>query len=155
MKAIVNHSHQFELNSNPYWDCIKVKDGQFHIIYNSHSYVASVVSHDSVNKVFEIQINNTFYTVELKERFDDLIHQLGFDVSSASKDLHVKALMPGKVLDVLVRVGDHIKEGDNLLILEAMKMEDIIKSSCSGTISAISVSKGDSVEKNALLLTFE
>jgi len=155
VKAIINNSYNLELKEIPNWDCIKVKDGQFHILYNNISFVANVVSHDFTNKTFEIQINNTTYQVELKDRYDDLIHQLGLDVSSNSKDHQIKALMPGKVLDILINVGDEINEGDNLIILEAMKMENIIKSSRGGTIASIFVSKGDSVEKNALLLSFE
>lgn len=57
----------------------------------------------------------------------------------------VKAQMPGKVMKVNIGVGDHISEGDVLLIMEAMKMEVEIKSPATGTISSVAVNVGDQV----------
>ncbi|HNM32873.1 MAG TPA: biotin/lipoyl-binding protein, partial [Chitinophagales bacterium] len=66
-----------------------------------------------------------------------------------------KAPMPGLVLDILVEAGQAVNKGDNLIILEAMKMENIIKASGSGTVKSIHVQKKDAVEKNQLLIEME
>jgi biotin carboxyl carrier protein len=62
--------------------------------------------------------------------------------------------MPGIILDMMVQEGDEIKEGDPLLILEAMKMENVIKSPTDGTIQNLMVKKGEAVEKGKILLIF-
>jgi biotin carboxyl carrier protein len=58
-------------------------------------------------------------------------------------------------LEVSVEVGQAVVKGDTLLILEAMKMENVIKSPTDGVIKSVSVNKGDTVEKNQLILNFE
>jgi len=62
--------------------------------------------------------------------------------------------MPGLIIDLKIKAGDTVKSGDQLLILEAMKMENIIKSPGDGIVKFIKVKKGDSVEKGQVLLEF-
>lgn len=62
--------------------------------------------------------------------------------------------MPGMVLNILVTEGQEVKKGDALIILEAMKMENILKSPTDGTIKKIAITKGFAVEKNQLLIQF-
>jgi biotin carboxyl carrier protein len=63
--------------------------------------------------------------------------------------------MPGLILDIHVRIGQAVNEDDPLLILEAMKMENVITSPRDGIIKNISVRKSDTVDKNQLLIEFE
>lgn len=63
--------------------------------------------------------------------------------------------MPGKVLKVLVKPGDAVEEGQSLLVLEAMKMENVIKAVLSGEVSKVPISEGQAVEKGALLIGFD
>jgi biotin carboxyl carrier protein len=63
--------------------------------------------------------------------------------------------MPGMVLSVSVAEGQQVQKGDPLLVLEAMKMENVIKSPGEGTVKSIAVKAGAAVEKNALLIRFE
>ena len=63
----------------------------------------------------------------------------------------IKAPMPGNILDVKVKVGDTVKNGTPLVILEAMKMENDVVSSVDGTVASINVKKGDSVESGSLI----
>lgn len=65
----------------------------------------------------------------------------------------VKAPMPGNILDVKVKVGDTVKAGDNLIILEAMKMENEIVAPKDGTVAAINVNKGDTVNSGDVLVS--
>lgn len=65
----------------------------------------------------------------------------------------VTAPMPGTVLDVKVNVGDTVKAGDTVLILEAMKMENEISAPAAGTVKNIHVSKGASVNPGDVLVT--
>ena len=65
--------------------------------------------------------------------------------------VEVKAPMPGKILEILVNVGDQVKEDDELLMLEAMKMENPIYAPVDGAVTEIKVKAGDSVETDQLL----
>ncbi len=62
--------------------------------------------------------------------------------------------MPGLIIDLRVKDGDAVMPGDPLLILEAMKMENMIKASAAGIVKSVKVKKGDSVEKNQVLIEF-
>lgn len=75
--------------------------------------------------------------------------------SGAAMDKTLRAAMPGLVLEVKVEPGDSVQKGQPLLIIEAMKMENIIKSQGEGVIKSVLVSQGKSVEKNDKLLEFE
>jgi biotin carboxyl carrier protein len=63
--------------------------------------------------------------------------------------------MPGMVLKILVKVGDQVAKGDPLLILESMKMENVLKAAHNGVVADISAQEGTSVEKNQLLLRYQ
>ena len=155
MKGIVNTRFDFELDEVDNWDIVEVKNDRFHIVYNNKSFIADVLKHDRKSKSFEIIINNNAYSVQLKDRFDELLHDLGMDSESSNKDNDVKAPMPGRVLEIFVKEGDIVAEGDSLIVLEAMKMENIIKSTRRGVLKHIKANEGDSVEKNAVLLSYE
>jgi biotin carboxyl carrier protein len=62
--------------------------------------------------------------------------------------------MPGLIIELKVKNGDVVKPGDTLLILEAMKMENIIKSPGEGVVKTVKIKKGESVEKNQVLIEF-
>ena len=70
-------------------------------------------------------------------------------------DGSLAALMPGKIVKVLVEVGDTVEAGDTVLILEAMKMENEVEAERSGTVKAIHVATGDNVEGGQALLDIE
>lgn len=65
----------------------------------------------------------------------------------------VKSPMPGTILDVPVKVGQAVKTGDVLVVLEAMKMENEIKAAHDATVASVAVSKGESVDTGAVLVT--
>ena len=64
----------------------------------------------------------------------------------------VNCPMPGNILDVRVNVGDEVKEGDILMILEAMKMENEILAPCAGKVATVAVAKGATVNSGDLLV---
>ena len=65
----------------------------------------------------------------------------------------VSSPMPGTILDVRVQNGAAVKQGDVLMILEAMKMENEIVAPCAGTVASVNVQKGSSVETGTVLCT--
>ncbi|MFH0916526.1 MAG: biotin/lipoyl-containing protein [bacterium] len=67
----------------------------------------------------------------------------------------IRAPMPGRIVDVLVEVGDPVEAGDVLLILEAMKMENELRAPKKGTVVSVLVKKGDPAESGQLLVALE
>ena len=63
--------------------------------------------------------------------------------------------MPGNILDVKVNVGDSVKNGTVVAVLEAMKMENDIVSSVDGKVTSVMVKKGDTVETNSVIVTIQ
>lgn len=125
------------------------------VLYNNKSYNIEIVELNKAEKFCVIKVNGNTYKVDVEDQFDQLLKQLGLDSLAASKVAEIKAPMPGLVLNVKVAEGDEIKKGDNLLILEAMKMENILKSSTDGIIKKILIKQGDKVEKNQILIQFK
>lgn len=136
------------------WDVITVKEGSFHVLHEDRSYNIEVLKKDEVEKTFTIRVNSNTYTLQVKDKYDELLHTLGLDSLAGKKVNEVKAPMPGLVLDVRVEEGREVKKGDALVVLEAMKMENILKSPVEGRIKKIHVKKGIAVEKNQVLVSF-
>jgi len=135
-------------------DFIKINDYQYHLIYQNQSFNIDVVKLNHAEKTMVLKINSVKYNLELKDKYDELLHKLGMDAGAGKKINQIKAPMPGMVLNILVNEGSEVKKGDILLVLEAMKMENMLKSPADGTVKKIAVQKGNAVEKNQLLIQF-
>lgn len=152
---IEKEKENLKINGEPLaWDIIKVGKDEFHILYQDRSYNAEIIKADHAEKSFIIKINGNTYSLAAQDRFDLLLEKLGMGKAASQKLNDLKAPMPGLIMEILVKEGDVVKKGDNLLILEAMKMENIIKSAGEGTIKAVRIQKGERVEKNQLLINF-
>jgi biotin carboxyl carrier protein len=75
--------------------------------------------------------------------------------TEASVQKNLRAPMPGLILEVTIAVGDIVSKDDPLIVIEAMKMENVLKAPADGTVKSIGVTKGASVEKGDVLLEFE
>ena len=135
-------------------DIIKISPYQYHLLYNNKSYSIDVVKLNTEEKTLVLKVNSVKFNLQLKDKYDELLHSLGLDNLASKKVNEIKAPMPGMVLRVLVNEGDEVKKGDALLVLEAMKMENILKSPTDGIIKKIAAVKGVAVEKNQLLIQF-
>lgn len=144
------------VNGNPLtWDLTRINETTFHILYQNKSYSAELVQLDKATKTLKLKINGNIHTVEVKDRYDLLLEKMGMNGSGAGKVNSIKAPMPGLIVKINVAVGDVVKPGDALLVLEAMKMENVIKASGEAIVSQVKVSKGNSVEKGQLLIEFK
>lgn len=137
------------------WDIVKEKEGSFHIILKNKSYRVDVVKADKKEKSFTILVNGVKHVLEVKDKFDMLLQSMGLDNLTSNKVNHMKAPMPGLVLDIKVEPGTVIAKGDAVIVLEAMKMENNLKSPGDGTVKKINVQKGQAVEKGMILVEFE
>lgn len=135
-------------------DIETINKNEFHLLLNNKSYNIQLIKADYSEKKLLIKINGQKYNIDVKDKYDELLHNLGLDNIAAKKVNDVKAPMPGMILNILVGEGQAVKKGDSLLILEAMKMENILKSPADGTIKKVVAIKGVAVEKNQLLIQF-
>jgi len=153
LKVKVNEK-EFEINDAAEWDLLE-KGSNFHILKNNVSYRCVLVNKDESNKKMTIAVNDTEYTISIQDKFDILLDKLGMSNIAVKKFDNVKAPMPGLVLDIKVKAGDEITEGDTLLVLEAMKMENMLKSPGAGIVKSINVNQGEAVEKGQVLIEME
>lgn len=151
--SAVNDSLQLNGEAVPV-DVRELQDGHLHFIYKNKSYNAEVVSENHEDKTSVIKINGKLYEVAVEDQFDGLLKAMGMGAGSGKVAREIKAPMPGLVLNISVVEGQEIQKGDNLLVLEAMKMENMLKSVTEGVVKKIHVSKGDKVEKNQVLIEF-
>ncbi len=136
-------------------DLIRLKDGKYNLILNKKSYNVDIVDADFDLKTFTISVNGNDYNLQVEDRFDLLLHQLGMDDLKTTGISDLKAPMPGLVLSISVEEGQEVKEGESLIVLEAMKMENVLKAPSDVTIKKIAVKPSEAVEKNQLLVEFE
>lgn len=136
-------------------DLVKIADEKYHLLDHQRSYSLKVVNIDWENKIFTIQVNDNIYTLKLEDELDTLLRKMG--MSAAGNDIveDVKAPMPGLVISILVEEGQEVQKGDSLLILEAMKMENVIKAAGKGVVKSIKVQQKNAVEKNQILIEME
>ena len=156
-KVTVNGEHDFELDASEIseFDSIEVSKNSFHVLDDNRSFSAEIIDGDFYNRSYKVKVNNNTYKVDIHNDLDRLIKDMGFELGSSQIVSEIYAPMPGLVLDLNVKEGQDVKENDTLLILEAMKMENVMTSPRDGVIKSISVKKGEAVDKNALLLEFE
>lgn len=136
-------------------DLIRVDAENYHLLHNGKAYHCQILSVNLETKEVSLLLNGSKQRVQLKDKIDQLVAELGLSVVTAQASNDIFAPMPGLVLDIMVEVGQEIEAGTPLLILEAMKMENVLKSEGAGIVKSITVSKGEAVEKRQLLIEIE
>lgn len=107
-------------------------------------------------KKYRVTVNGTVYEIELEELTGAAPSAPAAPAAAApAGGEQVTSPMPGTILAVNVAVGDTVKRGQVLMILEAMKMENEIMCPCDGKIASVNTSKGSSVESGTLLCVIQ
>ena len=136
-------------------DLFKTGDTSFHLLRDGVSYHIQIPKVDSNSRSYIVIVNGTEYRTEIHTALDALIQKMGFASNGAKSIDAISAPMPGLILDISVKEGQEVEENDQLLVLEAMKMENIITSPRNGVIKKIAIKQGDAVEKKQLLVEFQ
>lgn len=93
--------------------------------------------------------------MDLQTEKDLLLERFGLAESEKDGHHEIRAPMPGLVLSLHVKEGEPVTEGDAIVVLEAMKMENELRAATGGTIKSVHVTVGDAVGKNDLLVEIE
>lgn len=128
-------------------------NGRYFLRLGTKLYKIDNVSREASNITFSIDGN--WHTVSVKDEQELLLDRLGFKTGVEVAEGSLKAPMPGKILDILVKEGDLVTKEQPLVILEAMKMENELKSPIDGKVVSIAVESGQSLEKNTPILEIE
>lgn len=152
-KALIDdHIFSLEKKKAHELDVIQIDEQSFHIVDQKQSYIIKIDAVDLSDNSVHLSINDHPIKVQIQDERMEIIKALGFDLEVKKKVDEILAPMPGLVVDVLVKEGDTVKEGDPILILEAMKMENIINAPADAEIVEILISKEDKVEKSEKLV---
>jgi biotin carboxyl carrier protein len=152
--VVINNDH-IEVNGSSWkWDLVRIDNSQFHLIHDSNSYLIQVEKKDPQSKQISFKLNGIPFQAQVMDRYDILLDKLGMNPAHHQGHLEVRAPMPGKILEIKVEAGQQVKSGDQLIVLEAMKMENIIKATGDGVVENIFVETGINVEKNQILIQF-
>ena len=136
-------------------DLVGPYDGEYHLILDGDSYRCRLLALDIRTKQVTVEVNRRRFTVQLADRYDQLVTRMGLSASPEAATNEVTAPMPGLILDVLVTAGQDVEAGTPLVILEAMKMENVLKADGAGRVREIRVEKGEAVDKRQLLIVME
>ena len=131
---------------------------------NENNYGVKIISHE--NNTIDLEVNGTTYSVKLKEEIKTvktpiLVRKSSnaaiepIKVNANAGKSKIEAPIPGIILSIKINVGDVIKVGDVLLVLEAMKMENSITSEKAGKVTAINVKVGQQVLQSEVLIELE
>ena len=134
-------------------DLMHTVDGTFSILEGGHSYSIELVPHNETKKYTAYTLYKSC-EVEVIDAETRYLMNRGANGFSSDENT-ISSPMPGKVVNILVKEGDEVKEGDTLIIISAMKMESEYKAPKEGVISKINVGVNDTIEGNQVLIELD
>jgi acetyl/propionyl-CoA carboxylase alpha subunit len=158
-KTVMVKANEFVFSFSPEeiekTDFYKKTPTEFNLIKNNRSVNARLLEADISGKHLKIEVEGEAYDLQVKDELDQMLDKMGFSTVSTKHIKEIKAPMPGLVLSIAVTEGQEVKEGEKVLILEAMKMENSIMIHANAKIKKIKVKPGDAVDKNQVLVELE
>ena len=127
-------------------DFLELGEGLFSIITDTKSLDLAI---DGKQGDFEVLLDGRLYEVQVLDQRAMLMlnRKGGLKLDSGE----INAPMPGLIVDVLAQVGDEVAEGDTVIVLESMKMQNELKAPRAGIVESLQCASGDTVDKNQLL----
>lgn len=135
-------------------DCIQIDANTFHLLENGVSHTITIIEADPANRRYTFKIDGEIKEAALLNQLDLLIEKMGLNSTKSKKLSTLLAPMPGLVTGIKTTIGQEVEKGTPLIILEAMKMENVIVAPQHTFIKEIKVNLGQAVEKGAVLIEF-
>jgi len=127
----------------------------FTLTYKGQKFFGEILEDKTEENALKIKINHRVFEIRKKGELDDLISAMGLDIPKVRKLKELQAPMPGRIVNVNVQIGQELNIGDEILSLEAMKMENVLKAEGIGKVKAILIEGNQVVEKGTVLIEFE
>ena len=151
---VENKKEAVFLNGKPFdGEVLRISDTSYKVYKSNRIFRVDIVERQG--KEMKLKVNDHLIGVSVTDHIDQILDKLGMNIAASAVVSDIKAPMPGSILGISVSEGDEVNEGDPLLILEAMKMENVIKSPGEGKVSKIHITEKENVEKNQVLISFE
>lgn len=136
---MLNTVENTKLNAIDFEKLVALGNNVFELVQQNRSILIEVLKVDVDEKKITVRHNHSTYNIVFKDELDLVLDKMGIKRSVEKVNKDVKAPMPGKVIEVIAKEGDQLEKGDGILILEAMKMENVIKAEASCTIKKFSL----------------
>jgi biotin carboxyl carrier protein len=136
-------------------DMIQKSATELHLLKDHQSVNAVFISADQSAKMQTIEIEGVNFHVQIKDKLDLMLDDMGFSAAASKQIKEIRAPMPGLVLEIAVSEGQRVQEGERILILVAMKMENSIMMPADATVKHIAVNAGQAVEKGQVLVELD
>lgn len=135
-------------------DCISTGENEFHVIENGKSHWVTVMEFDLRSRTCLLKVDGEIKKVRFLRDLDLMIEKMGLNAVQVNTLKSLPSPMPGLVTGIKIQTGQAVEKGTPLLILEAMKMENVIVAPHPAVIKEIKVKAGQAVEKGAVLIEF-
>lgn len=155
-KYVVKFSPNGEVTvgeKNVPFEISKINGNAYLLIYGNRCF--EITSNKTSSNSFGMLINGWYFDATVRTALQETVSELQRNKTKAKHHSDVKAPMPGLILKMKKSVGDSVNIGDPILILEAMKMENELRSPSSGTVKEVFYKEGQSVEKDVTIMTIE
>ncbi|MDX1437363.1 MAG: biotin/lipoyl-containing protein [Anaerolineales bacterium] len=124
----------------------------YSLLLDGLSYEALVSPSD---EVWQVLIKGELYSVQVEDERERRLRAAGGAQIGENREFHLKAPMPGLVISVPVEEGQEVEQGDVLVILESMKMQNELRSPRAGKVTRVKVAEGATVDQKETLLSVE
>lgn len=130
-------------------DVLQVGPSLYSLLIDGRSYEIDVLEMDGA---FVVLVNGQPFRVEIQRGRAGRVRPRTRTAAVPAGEQHISAPMPGRVVKLLVKVGEGVQEGDGIVVVEAMKMENELKASAAGTIREIRTQEGKTVNGGDVLV---
>lgn len=153
--SLVNENNVWIENPDKTIKIVQQNNETLLLITPNKVYTITCLNINHETKTLTLLYNGQKFNASITEPLDEILKSMGLENALTPKISDLKAPMPGLVLQVLVNPGDTVAKGDKILVLEAMKMENAIKSPTNGIIDDVFVQQAQAVDKNQILVTYK
>lgn len=132
------------------YDMVSLGDGRYSLIIDRQSYAVQI---SKIGEHYHIHCFGEHFVITVEDERSRKLRELVKSAETGPKEQEIRTPIPGLVVKILVNVGDRVRQGAQLLVLEAMKMENVIKAGCACIVEKIHVKEKEVVQLNQILLT--
>ena len=158
IKAVYNKTTHLELSKDAFSkmeiEKIDIEDNSVNLRIENNKYHCKLLKKYPNENSYFIKVNGKLIELEKKQHYSDAISKISKYTNSNQKINNLVSPMPGLILEIQTEAGKKVKKDDPLIILEAMKMENVLCSPVDGIIKEILVNTKQTVEKNSVLIKF-